>query len=41
MSRTNIVRDTNCNPFVPAETVSACKGADLFTGRFTERFGAA
>ncbi|WP_182898098.1 NAD(P)/FAD-dependent oxidoreductase [Microbispora sp. H10830] len=26
---------------VPAETVSAYKGADLFTGRFTEQFGAA
>ncbi|MEU4548066.1 NAD(P)/FAD-dependent oxidoreductase [Nonomuraea dietziae] len=25
---------------VPAETVSAYKGADLFTGRFTEQFGA-
>ncbi|MBT2225223.1 FAD-dependent oxidoreductase [Nonomuraea sp. NEAU-A123] len=26
---------------VPVETVSAYKGADLFTGRFTEQFGAA
>jgi hypothetical protein len=26
---------------VSAETVSAYKGADLFTGRFTEQFGAA
>ncbi|GAA3204323.1 NAD(P)/FAD-dependent oxidoreductase [Nonomuraea roseoviolacea] len=26
---------------VPAETVSAYKGADLFTGRFTEQFGPA
>ncbi|MEV0199067.1 FAD-dependent oxidoreductase [Nonomuraea sp. NPDC050691] len=26
---------------VPAETVSAYKGADLFTGRFTEQFGSA
>jgi apoptosis-inducing factor 2 len=24
---------------VPAETVTAYKGADLFTGRFTEQFG--
>ncbi|MEV0388702.1 FAD-dependent oxidoreductase [Nonomuraea sp. NPDC050643] len=24
---------------VPASTVSECKGADLFTGRFTEQFG--